>query len=84
MAVTGEQPSKLEWRYRREAATMRSERLRRDAEALADELVLLSQCETDHETVLRSIQRLLEEVLLTQQLTLDFDCAARHQDEEPD
>ena len=74
---------RIEWRYRREAATMRAERLRRDADQLCDQLVLLSQCETDHETVLRSMQELLEELLLTQQLTLDFDCAARHEAEDP-
>jgi hypothetical protein len=74
---------RLEWRYRHEAASMRAERIRRDADRLCHELVLLSQCETEHETVLRSIQSLLEELLLAQQLTLDFDCAARHQDEDP-
>lgn len=75
---------KLEWRYRREAATMRAERIRRDADVLGEELVRLSQCETDHETVLKSIQSLLEELMLTQQLTLDFDCASRHEAEDPD
>lgn len=62
---------------------MRAECLRRDVDILGEGLVLLSQCETDHETVLRSIQSLLEDLLLAQQLTLDFDCASRHEAEDP-
>ncbi len=72
---------KSEWQYRHEAAAMRARILRRLALTLGDELIRLSQCETDHETVLKTIQLLLEEVLFTQQLTLDFDCAARHEAE---
>jgi hypothetical protein len=74
---------RLEWRYRHEAASMRAKAIRRDADRLCEELVLLSQCEAEHETVLRTIQSLLEELLLAQQLTLDFDCAARHEAEDP-
>lgn len=62
---------------------MRAEQIQRDADILCEELVRLSQCETDHETVLKAIQRLLEELLLVQQLTLDFDCAALYESEEP-
>lgn len=72
---------KLEWRYRREAALMRAKRIRTHATTLGEELVRLSQCETEHETVLMAIQGLLEELLLAQQLTLDFDCVARHEAE---
>ena len=71
-----------EWLYRREAATMRADAIRREAERVCAQLELLSQCETEHESVLRAMQVLLEELLLAQQLTLDFDCAARHPDEE--
>lgn len=72
------------WHYRREAAEALAGRIARDAARLGEELVLLSQCEADHEDVLRGIQRLVEELMLAQQLTLDFDCATRHAADEPD
>ena len=72
-----------EWQYRHEAAAMRAESIRRDARSLGDELVRLSQCHTDHETVLRLIQTLLEDLLMAQQLALDFDCATRPETEAP-
>ena len=70
---------RIEWNYRREAASMRAAAIRRTADGVCEQLQLLSQCETDHETVLRWMQELLEQLLLAQQLTLDFDCAARHE-----
>jgi hypothetical protein len=75
---------KARWQYRREAAEERARRIQEDATRLGEELVLLSQCETDHEHVLKAIQRLVEELMLAQQMTLDFDCATRHADEEPE
>jgi hypothetical protein len=72
------------WKYRREAAEERARRIQEDAARLGEDLVLLSQCETDHEQVLRAIQRLVEELMLAQEMTLDFDCATRHAAEEPD
>ena len=72
------------WQYRREAAEQRARRIREDAARLGEELVLLSQCETDHEDVLRMIQALVEELMLAQEMTLDFDCATRHATEEPE
>jgi ferredoxin-NADP reductase len=54
------------------------EAIRPTAESVCGQLELLSQCETDHETVLRWLQELLEQLMLAQQLTLDFDCATRH------
>lgn len=74
---------KARWQYRREAAELRAKRIAQDAKRLGEELVLLSQCETDHEDVLKAIQSLVEELMLVQQLTLDFDCEARHAAEDP-
>ena len=60
---------------------MRVAAIRRAAADVCEQMELLSQCATDHETVLRSLQELLEQLLLAQQLTLDFDCASRHEAE---
>ena len=75
--------ARKEWRYRHEAAVLRAARLKLRAERVCQQLLLLSQCETEHETVLHAMQELLEELQLAQQLTLDFDCAARHEAETP-
>lgn len=80
--MTSKKSADRVWAYRHEAASMRAESIQRDAELLGLQLVRLSQCETDHQTVLRSIQEMLEELLLAQQLTLDFDCSALHEAEE--
>jgi hypothetical protein len=84
MAEPHTSTNRTRWHYRREAAEALAARITRDATQLGEDLVLLSQCETDHEDVLRAIQRLVEELMLAQQLTLDFDCATRHASEGPD
>ena len=79
--MTSPESGRSEWQYRREAAAIRVQAIRSTAERVCEQLELLSQCETEHETVLRWLQELLEQLLLAQQLTLDFDCATRHEAE---
>ena len=79
MTMASSYPDRVEWQYRREAAIRRSEAIRRSAKRVCEQLELLSQCHTDHETVLLFLQELLEQLMLAQQLTLDFDCATRHE-----
>jgi hypothetical protein len=84
MGMPQTQADTKRWQYRREAAEQRARRIQEDAARLGEELVLLSQCETDHEDVLRMIQALVEELMLAQEMTLDFDCATRHAADQPE
>jgi hypothetical protein len=73
---------KYEWRFRNGAAVSRAKGIRRQATILGEDLVRLSSCEGDRETLLASIEAMREELRLAQLLAEEFDCADQHASED--